>query len=171
MIGKAKEKIKRALSRSSRSSRSSTSSRDNMSVDSGRRTHVSQEEEEIPIVPRNRVRIRILTMVEQILVRNNYEREALDLLKKQNFGHTKRFETYFLMKTGLQQDMNQAFTAVRWENFVDAVEPGLHLLTMEFLISLTVEETGFETELYFWFFNEQFVMTLKEFSIALGFHK
>ena len=45
----------------------------NMSVDSGRRTHVSQEEEEIPAVPRSRLRIRILTMVEQIVVRNDYE--------------------------------------------------------------------------------------------------
>ena len=110
MIGKAKEKIKRVLSRSSRSSRSSSSSRDNMSVDSGRRTHVSQEEKEIPAVPRSHLRIRILTMVEQIVVRNDYQREALDLLKKQSFGHAKRFETYFLMKIGLKQDMNQAFT-------------------------------------------------------------
>ena len=73
-----------------------------MSVDSGRRTHVSQEEEEIPAVPRGRLRIRILTMVEQIVVRNDYEWEALDLLKKQNFLHAKRFETYLLMKTRLK---------------------------------------------------------------------
>ena len=56
--------------------------------------------------------------------------------------------------------MNQAFTAARWEDFTDVVEPGSHLLTMEFLISL-----------YFRFFNEPFEMTLKEFSIALGFLK
>jgi hypothetical protein len=42
---------------------------------------------------------------------------------------------------------------------------------MEFLISLTIEETGSETKVYFWFFNEQFEMTLKYFSIAMGFHK
>ena len=41
-------------------------------------------------------------MVEQINVKNDYEREALELMKKQNFGHTKRFETYFLMKTRLK---------------------------------------------------------------------
>jgi hypothetical protein len=48
--------------------------------------------------------------------------------------------------TGLLQDMNQAFTAVRWENFADIVEPGSHLLTMEFLMSLTIEETSTETK-------------------------
>ena len=62
--------------------------------------------------------------------------------------------------TGLMHDMNQAFTAVGWENFTNIIEPGSHLLTMEFLMSLTVEETSTETKLYFRFFNEQFEMTL-----------
>ena len=71
-----------------------------MSVDSGHRTNVSRDEEETPAVPRPRLHIRILTMVEQIAVKNDYEWEALELLKKQNFGHAKRFDTRFLMKTG-----------------------------------------------------------------------
>ena len=110
-------------------------------------------------------------MIEQIGVKNDCEREALELLKKQNFGHAKRFDTHFLMKTGLKQDMNHALTAVGWENFTDIVETGSQLLTMEFCISLAIEETGTETKVYFRLFNEQFVMKLKDFSIALGFHK
>ena len=110
-------------------------------------------------------------MVEQIAVKNDYEWEALELLKKQNFGHAKRFDTRFLMKTGLKQDMNQAFTSIGWEDFADVVEPGSQLLTMEFLISPAIEETSTETKIYFRLFNEHFVMNLKEFSIALGFHK
>ena len=47
----------------------------------------------------------------------------------------------------------------------------LKLLTMEFLISLAIKETGAETKVNFRLFNEQFVMKLKDFSIALGFHK
>ena len=42
---------------------------------------------------------------------------------------------------------------------------------MEFLMSLTVEETSTETKVYFQFFNEQFEMTLQQFSVALGFNK
>ena len=110
-------------------------------------------------------------MVEQIAVKNDYEWEALELLKKQNFGHAKRFETRFLIKTGLKQDMNNTLTAVGWEDFTDIVEPGSQLLTMEFLISLAIEETGAETKVYFRLFNEQFEMKLKDFSITLGFHK
>ena len=102
MFEKAKEKIKRMFSKSSRSSRSSSSSSDNMLVDSGRHTNVSREEEEPPAVPKPRLHIRVLTMVEQIAVKNDYEREALELLKKQNFGHAKRFDTRFLIKIGLK---------------------------------------------------------------------
>jgi len=110
-------------------------------------------------------------MVEQIAVKNDYEWEALELLKKQNFGHAKRFETRFLIKTGLKQDMNNALTTVGWQNFADIIEPGSQHLTVEFLISLAVEETGAETKVYFRLFNEQFEIKLKDFSIALGFHK
>ena len=39
---------------------------------------------------------------------------------------------------------------------------------MEFLISLAIEETSAETKVYFRIFNKQFVMKLKDFSIALG---
>ena len=130
MFGKAKEKIRRTFSKSSRSSQSSSSSRDTMSVNSGRHTNVSREEEEPPAVPKPRLRIRVLTMVEKITIKNDYEQEALELLKKQNFGHAKRFDTCFLIKTGLKQDMNNALTAVGWENFADIVEPGSQLLTM-----------------------------------------
>ena len=101
-----------------------------MLVHSDRHTNVSREEEEPPVVLKTRLRIRVLTMVEQIAVKNDYEREALELLKKQNFGHAMRFETRFLIKTGLKQDMNNALTTVGWENFADIVEPGSQLLTM-----------------------------------------
>ena len=90
-----------------------------MSIDSSRHTNVSREEEEPPAVPKPYLRIRVLTMVEQIAVKNDYEWEALELLKKQNFGHAKRFDTCFLIKTGLKQDINNALTAVGWENFTD----------------------------------------------------
>ena len=72
-----------------------------MSVDSGHRSHASQEEEEIPVVPRSRFRIRILTIIEQITYKNDYERQALEPLKRQTYAHAKRFETRFLIMMGL----------------------------------------------------------------------
>ena len=114
-----------------------------MSVDSVLRPSQFQEEEEeapaSPAVPRPRLKIRVLTSVDQIIIRTDYEWDALELLKKQSYGHAKRFETEFLMMTGLCQDMNRAFTAAGWSRFADITKPGSHLLTMEILSTLHVE--------------------------------
>ena len=67
-------------------------------------------------------------MVEQITFKNDYKRQALELVKRQTYAHAKRFETRFLIMTGLFQDMNQAFTAIGWENFADIVVPGSNLI-------------------------------------------
>ena len=80
--------------------------------------------------------------VDQIVVRTDYERDALELLKKQSYGHAKRFDIEFLMMTGLHQDMNRAFTAAGWSLFANITELGSHLLTMEFLSTLHVETVG-----------------------------
>ena len=79
--------------------------------------------------------------------------DALELLKKQSYGHTKRFDTEFLMMTGLRQDMNRTFKAVGWSCFADITESGSHLLTMEFLSTLHVETVGKETKIHFRFFK------------------
>ncbi|RLN09812.1 hypothetical protein C2845_PM11G17820 [Panicum miliaceum] len=42
---------------------------------------------------------------------------------------------------------------------------------MEFLMSLSFEETGSSTEIYFRFFDEQYKLMAKELSVALGFDK
>jgi len=75
-----------------------------MLVDSVRRWSVSREEETpaSPTVPRNCLKIQVLTMVDQIVVQTDYERDALELLKKQSFGHAKRFEPNFLITAGLK---------------------------------------------------------------------
>ncbi|XP_039824722.1 uncharacterized protein LOC120686574 [Panicum virgatum] len=124
-----KEKKLGSSSRS-RSSQASSGSRDDMSVDSVRRPSQSQEEEEeapaSPAVPRPRLKIRVLTSVDQIVVQIDYEQDAFELLKKQSYSHAKRFDTKFLMMTGLHKDMNRAFTAVGWSRFADITEPGIH---------------------------------------------
>ncbi|RLM59159.1 hypothetical protein C2845_PM18G06470 [Panicum miliaceum] len=113
-IKKTLKKINSASS--SRHSWSSASSRDDMSVDSSSRTSVSQEDTTAAI-PKSHIRI--------YRGPQRFEQEALELLKKQTFGHVKFFEPIFLMKTGLKQDMNRAFAYVGWEDFADITEPDL----------------------------------------------
>ena len=98
--GNIQNKVKKLGSSSrSRSSRASSGSRDDMSVDSVRRPSRSQEEEEegpaSPAVPRPHLKIKVLMSVDQIVVRTDYERDAIELLKKQSYGHAKRFDTEF----------------------------------------------------------------------------
>ena len=174
--GNIQNKVKKLDSSSrSQSLRASSGSRDDMSVDSVRRPSRSQEEEEeapaSPAVLRPHLKIRVLTTIDQIVVRTDDERDALKLLKKQLYGHAKWFEIEFLMMTGLCQDMNRAFTAAGWSRFADITEPGSHLLTMEFLATLHVETVGKETKIHFRFFNEFFEMLPRDFSNALGFIK
>jgi hypothetical protein len=38
-------------------------------------------------------------------------------------------------------------------------------------MSLSIEEMGKTTKIYFHFFNEQYELTVKELSVALGFNK
>jgi len=81
-MGNIKGKVKKLGSSSrSRSSRESSGSRDDMSVDSVCRPSRSQEEkEEAPAsraVPRPCLKIRVLTSVDQIVVRTDYDRDAL----------------------------------------------------------------------------------------------
>ncbi|RLN15788.1 hypothetical protein C2845_PM02G16200 [Panicum miliaceum] len=54
---------------------------------------------------------------------------------------------------GLKQDMKRAFAYAGWENFIDIIETGSHLPTMEFLMSLGIEDM------------------ITQLSEALGFHK
>ncbi|RLN07005.1 hypothetical protein C2845_PM11G03770 [Panicum miliaceum] len=120
-----KNKLKKLSPSSSWRSRGTTSSRDNMSVDSSRWDTDSQEDA-TPVVPRSRVqtRIRVLTSVEQLVPQNDYEREALYLLKNQTYHHVRIFEPLFFINTGLKADMTRAFSYAGWYNFADMTEPG-----------------------------------------------
>ncbi|RLM69219.1 hypothetical protein C2845_PM17G08550 [Panicum miliaceum] len=168
----AKNKLRKLSPSNSRRSHGTTSSKDNMSVDSSHQDTDSQEDAS-PVVPRSRVqgRIRVLTSVEQLMPRNDYQREALDLLKNQMYHHVRIFEPLFFIKTGLKADMTRAFSQVGWYNLADMTEPGSKFLTMEFLMTLSFKEEGNTTYIYFRFFDEQFKLTAKELSVALGFDK
>jgi hypothetical protein len=79
-----------------------------MSVDSVHQTSESREEVELE-VPRTRIRIRVMTMIEHNVVRTACEREILERLQNRSFAHHKSFENMLLIKTRLGQDMDRAF--------------------------------------------------------------
>jgi hypothetical protein len=72
---------------------------------------------------------------------------------------------------GLKQDMIHTFSYAGWYDFANIAETGSQLLTMEFLMSLSIEEMAKTTKIYFCFFDEQYELTARELSVALGFSK
>jgi hypothetical protein len=174
MWTKAKDKAKRVVSKmgssSSRRSRESASSRDTMSVDSQRDTR-SQGSDAQEEVPRSRLRIRIMTRIEQIVPRSEAEAEKLRKLQDRSYGHAKYLDAQLLIKTGLGRDMEYAMGNAGWHNFYPVHEKGSHFLTMEFLMTLNVEVTPKETKIHFRLFNEEFELSPKKLSEALGFSK
>lgn len=93
MLKKTKRAAKNVIRKLSSSSKYSDSnpSRDQMSVDSVHRTSEPQEEVQTE-VPRQHLRIRVMTRIEDIVVHIEYKREALEHLKNRSFAHHKTFD-------------------------------------------------------------------------------
>jgi hypothetical protein len=64
-------------------------------------------------------------------------------------------------------DFNTIFVAIGWRNLVPINEPGVKLLTMEFLCTLQILEAG--AGVSFRMFNRQFTCTWRRLSDLLGF--
>jgi hypothetical protein len=64
-------------------------------------------------------------------------------------------------------DFNTIFVAIGWRNLVPINEPGVKLLTMEFLCTLQILEAG--AGVSFCMFNRQFTCTWRRLSDLLGF--
>src|SRR5579883_3180492 len=131
MLRRTKRAAKNVIRKLSSSSKHSGSNSSQMSVDSVRQTSEHQEEVQTE-VPRQCLRIRVMTRIEHIVVRTDYEREDLDRLRNRSFAHHKTFDNMLLIKTGIGQDMDRAFEYAGWDNFTNITEACSRLLTMEF---------------------------------------
>jgi hypothetical protein len=111
--------------------------------------------------------IRVLTSDEQIILLDERERQAFEILKNQTFQHTRTYDHYFLNRTGKIAEFQVIFHAIGWEKFWHINEEGCRQLTIEFLCTLTRTDT----HVTFRLFGEQHTYTWKQFSVLLGFDK
>src|SRR5690348_7492211 len=126
MLRRTKKAAKNVIRKLSSSSKHSGSNSSQMSVDSVQQTSESQEEVQTK-VPRQCLRICVMTRIKHIVVRTDYEREALDRLMDISFEHHKTFDNMLLIKTGIGQDMDRAFEYAGWDNFANITEAASHL--------------------------------------------
>jgi len=75
-------------------------------------------------------------------LRDDRERQAYAMLKRQSFGHTQAFDPDLLEKTGMDIDFAFVWHAVGWEGFASVEENGSRLLTIQFLCTLREESKG-----------------------------
>ncbi|RLM73726.1 hypothetical protein C2845_PM15G01680 [Panicum miliaceum] len=89
------------------------------------------------------------------------------MVRDRSFEHTCVFDEELLTKTGMDNEFVTIFNTIGWSEFWRIMEPGSKLLTLEFLSTLEVTDTGIE----FRMFNEEFVCSWRTLSNSLGFSK
>jgi hypothetical protein len=77
-----------------------------------------------------------------LILRDNRERQAYAILKRQDFGHTKAFDPDLLKKTGMDVDFARVWHAVGWDGFMPVEENGSCLLTIQFLCTFREVDDG-----------------------------
>ncbi|WVZ75584.1 hypothetical protein U9M48_023623 [Paspalum notatum var. saurae] len=76
----------------------------------------------------------ILILNSQLVPRGQDEAKALRFLNQKTYA-----DEDFLVDTGMREEFNEVFQAIRWSDFVEILEGGIILLTKEFLMTLRTD--------------------------------
>jgi hypothetical protein len=85
------------------------------------------------------------------------EKDKFQNIKDRAYKLTSAYHPQLLRDTGMDVEFNTIFAAIGWRNLVLINEPGVKLLTMEFLCTLQILEAG--ARVSFRMFNRQFTCT------------
>ena len=70
------------------------------------------------------------------------KKDTFKKLKTQRLVHTAAYDLVLLQATGMDAKLDLVFRAVGWDGFWNIVEQGSELLTLEFLCTLQITNTG-----------------------------
>jgi len=76
------------------------------------------------------------------------EKEAFKKLKTQRFVHTTMYDPLLLQATGMDTELAFIFQVNGWDGFWNIAEQGSKLLTLEFLCTLQITDTGVKFRLF-----------------------
>ena len=108
---------------------------------------------------------RILLMATHLALKDAREKNTYNKLKSRNFVHTSVLDDVFLCEIGMATELDTIFQFVGWSSFASITELGSKLLTIEFLYTLQLTQTG----VYFRLFTQEFYLTWRVLSDLLGF--
>jgi len=98
---------------------------------------------------------RVLLTVTHLALRDAREKNIYNNLKSKNFVHTPVLDEVFLCETGIATELDTIFQFVGWSSFASITELGSKLLTIEFLCTLQLTQTGVSFRL----FTQEFYLT------------
>ena len=99
-------------------------------------------------------------------LRDDRERQGYAILKNRSFVHTRSFDLYLLIKTGVYKDFSNVWHTIGWDNFIPVEEYGSRLLTIQFLCTLREVEN-----MFFLTFRERVFAFLENFCWPPGFQQ
>jgi hypothetical protein len=103
----------------------------------------------------------------EIVPRSDLERQSFAMMKNLASEHTCVFYEELLVKTSMHSEFGSVFRIVVWSDFWEISELGSKLLTLEFLITLVVTDTGINFDMFY----EEFFCTWCMLGNTLGFNK
>lgn len=118
-----------------------------------------------PGIPQEQATTNVLMEEANLRWQSRQERDNYKKLKPCKFSLTNVYDPRLLQATGMDAELDLIFQVVGWEGFWDVSEVGSRLLTMEFLCTLKITDTGVD----FRFFGKEYSSSWKDLSLLLGF--
>jgi hypothetical protein len=108
---------------------------------------------------------RVLLTATHLALRDLREKNIYNKLKSRSFIHTLVFDEVFHYGTGMATKLNTIFQFFGWSSFASIAELESKLLTIEFLCTFQLTQTG----VYFRLFTQEYCLTWRNLSDLLGF--
>jgi hypothetical protein len=106
-----------------------------------------------------------------ISIRTTEEMEKYESLCRQEFAHTRVYDVNLLERVGLDKKLPTILRAIGWGKLYDEPHLGSHLLTLELLMTIEIDEKNRKSFVKFGLFGKSFGCDFSHFSELLDFYK
>jgi hypothetical protein len=108
---------------------------------------------------------------DDISIRTTEEMEKYESLHHQEFAHTHVYDVNLLERVGLDEEVPTILWTIGWGKLYDEPRLGLHLSTLEFLMTFETVEKNRKSFVKFCLFGKSFGCDFSRFSELLDFSK
>jgi hypothetical protein len=108
---------------------------------------------------------------DDISIQTTEEIEKYESLRRREFAHTRVYDVNLLERVGLDEELPTILQTIDWGKRYDEPCLGLHLLTLEFLMTFETVEKNRKSFVKFHLFGKSFDCDFSHFSELLDFSK